>query len=175
MAEPDVGPLAAEVVHALLRAGTTVATAESLTGGLLGAALTSVPGSSAAYRGGVVSYATDLKHQLLGVDAGLLAERGAVDPDVAAAMATGVRDRLGADHGVATTGVAGPDPQDGRPVGTVWVAVASASGVVVTDASTDGSSREGQTRDGVRATTVVHALGALLDAVRREAAGPSES
>ncbi|WP_460445883.1 CinA family protein [Angustibacter aerolatus] len=119
---------AADAARTLLAAGATVATAESLTGGMLGAALTAVPGVSAAYRGGVVSYATDLKHALLGVDADLLAREGAVHPDVARAMALGVRDRLGADWGIATTGVAGPDPQDGRPAGTVYVAVAGAAG-----------------------------------------------
>ncbi len=165
----DVGQLAVEVVAALLRSGATVASAESLTGGLVGAALTSVPGSSAAYRGGVVSYATDLKCQLLGVDAGLLAERGAVDPDVALAMARGARDRLGADFGVATTGVAGPDPQDGRPVGTVWVAVATPGGEERHDASTGALGR-----DHVRELTVRRALAALLAAVRREAAGSSD-
>lgn len=163
--QPDVVRRATEVVHALVAAGATVATAESLTGGLVGAALTSVAGASAAYRGGVVSYATDLKHRLLGVDAGLLAERGAVDPDVAEAMAIGVRERLGADYGVATTGVAGPDPQDGTPVGTVWVAVATPDGVHARDASTG----PGLSRDQVRRLTVDHALRALLDAIAREA------
>jgi nicotinamide-nucleotide amidase len=98
--------------------------AESLTGGMLCSALIDVPGASAVVRGGVVSYATDLKHRLLGVDAGLLAANGPVDPDVATQMAHGVRERLGADWGVATTGVAGPDPQDGIAAGTVYIAVA---------------------------------------------------
>jgi nicotinamide-nucleotide amidase len=75
-------------------------------------------------RGGVVAYATDLKAALLGVDADLLAARGAVDPEVAAQMAVGVRRATGADVGLATTGVAGPDPQDGHPPGLVYVAVA---------------------------------------------------
>nr|WP_255432547.1 CinA family protein [Cellulomonas sp. SLBN-39] len=103
--------------------GLTLAVAESLTGGLVTATLVDVPGASRVLRGGVVAYATDLKHVLLGVDADLLARRGAVDAQVAAAMAAGVRDRLGADVGLATTGVAGPDPQDGHPAGTVHVAV----------------------------------------------------
>ena len=115
--------VAALLVAALRDAGLTLATAESLTGGLVAAGVVDVPGASAVLRGGVVAYATDLKHRLLGVDAGLLAERGAVDPDVAAAMARGVRERLSADVGVATTGVAGPDPQDGHAAGTVFVAV----------------------------------------------------
>ncbi|GAB3459291.1 CinA family protein [Streptomonospora sediminis] len=114
---------AAAALAELAAAGATLATAESLTGGLIGAALTSVPGASALYRGGVVAYATDLKTQLLGVPGGLLAERGAVDPDVARAMAEGACTRLAADYGLAVTGVAGPDPQDGKSAGTVYAAV----------------------------------------------------
>jgi len=116
------------VVRGLARRGATVAVAESLTGGLVCARLVDVPGVSAVLRGGVVAYATDLKRTLLGVDGDLLDRSGAVDPDVAAQMAAGVRDRLGADYGVATTGVAGPDPQDGRPPGTVHVAVSGPGG-----------------------------------------------
>ncbi|NHA67799.1 CinA family protein [Phycicoccus flavus] len=119
---------ARDVVRDLAAAGWTVAGAESLTGGLVTAALTSVPGASAVVRGGVVSYATDVKASVLGVDAGLLAERGAVDPDVARGMAEGVRRLLGATFGVATTGVAGPEPADGKPVGEVHVAVAGPAG-----------------------------------------------
>ncbi|HET9658455.1 MAG TPA: CinA family protein [Kineosporiaceae bacterium] len=112
------------MIAGLTAAGQTLAVAESLTGGLLAARLVDVPGASAVLRGGVVAYATDLKHRLLGVDPDLLAARGAVDPEVAAQMATGVLARLGADWGLATTGVAGPDPQDGKAPGTVYVAVA---------------------------------------------------
>ncbi|MET8036057.1 nicotinamide-nucleotide amidohydrolase family protein [Streptomyces sp. NPDC005345] len=119
---------ATEVVRLLTVRGETLAVAESLTGGLVAAELTAVPGASKAFRGSVTAYATPLKHQLLGVDATLLAQRGAVDPQVAAQMAAGVRTALGADWGIATTGVAGPDPQDGQPVGTVYVAVAGPSG-----------------------------------------------
>ncbi|MFC9387378.1 CinA family protein [Streptomyces venezuelae] len=115
---------AARVLALLAERGHTLAAAESLTGGLVAAELTGVPGASAVLRGSVTAYATALKHELLGVDASLLAERGAVDPEVALQMAAGVRDRLGADWGISTTGVAGPDPQDGQAVGTVYVAVA---------------------------------------------------
>ncbi|MFI5757874.1 CinA family protein [Streptomyces sp. NPDC051569] len=108
----------------LAERGATLAVAESLTGGLVAAELTSVPGASRTFRGSVTAYATDLKRDILGVDSPLLAERGAVDPEVARQMAAGVRRVLGADWGAATTGVAGPDPQDGQPVGTVYVAVA---------------------------------------------------
>ncbi|MDH6222197.1 CinA family protein [Streptomyces pseudovenezuelae] len=114
---------AADVVRLLTVKGRTLAVAESLTGGLVAAEITSVPGASKAFRGSVTAYATELKHELLGVDATLLAQRGAVDPQVAAQMAAGVRKALGADWGIATTGVAGPEPQDGKPVGTVFVAV----------------------------------------------------
>lgn len=113
------------VVHRLLaERSATVAVAESLTGGLLGARLTDMPGSSDTFRGGVISYATDLKAALLGVPEDLLAAHGAVHPDVAKAMARGVRDRLGATYGLAVTGVAGPDPQDGQSVGTLHLSVA---------------------------------------------------
>jgi len=118
--------LAAEVLTLLARAGWTVAVAESLTGGLVAAALTDVPGSSVAFRGGVVVYATELKAELLGVDVGMLAAHGPVYAPVAAAMAEGVRKRLGATVGLATTGVAGPGPQDGQPAGTVHIAVSLA-------------------------------------------------
>ncbi|MFI6038325.1 CinA family protein [Streptomyces sp. NPDC051315] len=112
-----------DVVRLLTVRGETLAVAESLTGGLVAAEITSVPGASKAFRGSVTAYATVLKQELLGVDADLLAARGAVDPQVAGQMAAGVRKALGADWGIATTGVAGPDPQDGQPVGTVFVAV----------------------------------------------------
>ena len=107
----------AEQILARLRArGHTVAVAESLTGGLVAAALTDIPGASASFRGGVVTYATELKAALLGVDPVMLARHGAVYAPVAAAMAAGVRQRLGATFGVATTGVAGPS----RPTASRW-------------------------------------------------------
>lgn len=120
--------LAREVVALLTGADRTVAVAESLTGGLVLASLVSVPGASAVVRGGVVAYATDLKARLLGVDRGLLDLEGAVHPEVAREMALGIVALVGSDYGVATTGVAGPDPQDGRPVGEVHVAVAADGG-----------------------------------------------
>lgn len=113
-----------ELVGRLVGLGESVGCAESLTGGLVVARLIETPGASAVVRGGLVAYATELKAALLGVDAALLAERGAVDPEVARQMALGARRVLGADWGLATTGVAGPDAQDGRPVGCVFVAVA---------------------------------------------------
>ncbi|MFM9371846.1 CinA family protein [Streptomyces sp. Da 82-17] len=118
------GSRAAEVLELLARHGRTLAVAESLTGGLVAAELTAAPGASVSFRGSVTAYATELKQRVLGVDGTLLAERGAVDPEVARQMAQGVRGALGADWGIATTGVAGPETQDGQPVGTVYVAVA---------------------------------------------------
>jgi nicotinamide-nucleotide amidase len=114
----------ADLVRRLAERGETLAVAESLTGGLLAAAIVAIPGVSAVFRGGLIVYATDLKASLAGVPAELLAARGPVDPDVARALAAGARERCGADWGLATTGVAGPDPQGGQPVGTVYVAVA---------------------------------------------------
>ena len=114
----------AEVVGLLAARGETVAAAESLTAGLLTAALTTVPGASAAVRGGLVVYATDLKHRLARVPADLLAAHGAVHPEVASALASGVRDVCGADWGLGLTGVAGPDPQDGVAPGTVYFGIA---------------------------------------------------
>ncbi len=112
-----------EVVAALARCSHTVAVAESLTGGLVCSLLVDVPGVSSVLRGGVVAYATDLKHVMLGVDADLLERAGPVAPDVASQMAEGVRRRLDATWGLATTGVAGPDPQGGVRPGTAFVAV----------------------------------------------------
>jgi PncC family amidohydrolase len=109
-------------VHELLRArGQTVATAESLTGGRLAAALTAVPGASRSYVGGVVAYATSVKEDLLGVSAVLVAEHGVISSECALAMARGAAAVTGATWGIGTTGVAGPDRQEGHPPGTVHV------------------------------------------------------
>lgn len=120
---------AARVLDTLGARGATVATAESLTAGLVAATLARIPGASAVLRGGLIVYATDLKTSLAGVDAALLAEHGAVHPAVAAQLAEGARVRCGADFGLGLTGVAGPDPQDGVDPGTIFVAVAAADGV----------------------------------------------
>ncbi|MFJ8751348.1 CinA family protein [Streptomyces sp. NPDC102441] len=120
---------AAQALRRLQERGETLGVAESLTGGLVAAELTSVPGASQCFRGSVTAYATPLKRDLLGVDGELLAERGAVDPAVAEAMAVGVRRVLGSDWGISTTGVAGPEPQDGKPVGTVFIAVSGPGGI----------------------------------------------
>jgi nicotinamide-nucleotide amidase len=150
-----------QFVHeVLLERGQTFAVAESLTGGALGAAVTSLPGVSATFRGGIVAYATELKAELLGVDRGLLADRGPVDPDVAIAMAEGVRDRLGATWGLSTTGVAGPDPQAGHPPGEVYVGVAGPGRFTrVADLRFSGD------RDSIRADSVEAALRFLHEAL----------
>jgi len=122
---------AAGILRSLADHGQTLAVAESLTGGLLAAEIVSVPGASAVFRGGLVVYATDLKASLAGVPVDLLGERGPVDPDVASWLALGARERCGADWGLATTGVAGPDPQDGVPVGTVYLGLARPDGSVL--------------------------------------------
>jgi nicotinamide-nucleotide amidase len=151
---------AAAVVSRLIDRRQSVATAESLTGGLLAATLVEVPGVSAVFRGGLVVYATDLKASLAGVPEELLAERGPVDPDVALALAEGARARCDAHWGVATTGVAGPDPQDGKPVGTVFVAVAGPAGSTVRKLALEGD------RAAIRTATVTAALQLLAARLR---------
>jgi nicotinamide-nucleotide amidase len=157
---------AADVLRMLKAEGRTLAVAESLTGGLLTDAFVQVPGASAVLVGGIVSYATDLKHEVLGVDAALLAAEGPVHPLVAQQMADGVRRALAlhgriADVGVATTGVAGPGPQGGRAAGTVYVGIAIGSRLVSVAGRFAGD------RAAVRAATVEFALeelAARLDA-----------
>ena len=131
-AEPrlaDVYPESAEAAKALLAGQLSVATAESCTGGLLGAVITALPGSSRYIRGGVVAYANDVKTELLQVPAELIETHGAVSEAVALAMASGVRRRLRADIGLGITGVAGPGAEGtDKPVGLIWVAVAGPEG-----------------------------------------------
>jgi nicotinamide-nucleotide amidase len=132
----------------------TLATAESLTGGLVGELLTGVSGASAVYLGGVISYATRLKATLAGVDRQTLDRFGPVASITAEQMAAGVALRCGADWGLATTGVAGPDSQDGHPVGQVFVAVARPARdySTVEELALDGS------RDAIRSQSAEHAL-----------------
>jgi nicotinamide-nucleotide amidase len=139
-----------------------------LTGGLLAAVLTEVPGSSAVVRGGLITYATDLKAALAGVDAGLLADRGPVDPEVAAALAAGARQRCGAGIGIGLTGVAGPDPQDGVAVGTWYVAISGPgdrAAVVTSDPGDAGLDRAGLRARAVRAALALLASRAHADAM----------
>jgi nicotinamide-nucleotide amidase len=123
--EPD----AVEALSLLGSAGATLATAESLTGGRLAAVVTAVPGASASYLGGFVTYATRLKEALLGVPPDLVERYGVVSAECASAMAAGCREETGATYALATTGVAGPDLQEGKPVGTVYVGIAGPDGV----------------------------------------------
>jgi len=144
--------------------GWTVGVAESLTGGLVISSLVAVPGASTVVRGGIVAYATELKHSLLGVDSTLLEAHGAVHPRVARQMAEGVRVRLGradapCDVGISTTGIAGPESPDGQPIGTVHIAVATPLGTRVESLELRG------TRDEIRAEAVRCAVRTALDAL----------
>lgn len=153
----DEETLPGVILQLLVERGATVGTAESLTGGLVGAALSQPAGSSAAFRGGLIVYATDLKASLAQVPADLLAEQGAVSAATSGALAEGARDRTSASYGVSTTGVAGPDEQEGKPVGTFHVAVAGPSGTVTESWRVPGD------RERVRAWAVT----AALDLLRR--------
>lgn len=159
------GSAAAALIAELTARGETVAVAESLTGGLVVATLVGVPGASAVVRGGVVAYATPVKHSVLGVSDTLLASNGAVDPEVARQMATGVRTALAVDGaaatwGISTTGVAGPDPQDGKPVGTVFVGIASEDGATAYELHLDGD------REAIRQATVSELLARMSSTIR---------
>jgi nicotinamide-nucleotide amidase len=149
-------PVAVRLHAALLARSETVAAAESLTAGLFCATLATVPGASATLRGGVVVYATELKTELAGVPAGVLARHGPVSSETAAALAEGVRERCGASWGVGLTGVAGPDPVDGHPPGRVYLGIADR---VRTDAHEMDLPGDRAT---VRAAAVTTALEALL-------------
>lgn len=152
----QIGRLATELVQDGTALGFTVAVAESLTGGLLAAAITSVPGASAVFRGSVTAYATEIKASVLGVDADLLASRGAVDAEVARQMAYGVRRLFGASIGLSTTGVAGPTEQDGKPVGLVYVGYCASSRPTAEELHLEGD------REAIRAQTVLRALSRAL-------------
>ena len=145
------------MVRLLREQGLLLASAESLTGGGLGARVTSVPGASAAYVGGVVSYATEVKQRLLGVPEELVARHGVVSAACAEAMAAAVRGLLGADVGVSTTGVAGPDPQEDKPVGLVYVGYADHRGVVAVEHHLSGD------REAVRGAAATAALVLVRD------------
>ena len=147
----------AENLVALLKAqGLTCATAESCTGGGVGSAITAVPGSSAVFAGGVISYSNDVKHDILGVRSETLASVGAVSPQVAAQMAEGARRLLKTDLAVSLTGIAGPGGgSDEKPVGLVWFGLATKDGVRTEKAIFRGD------REAVRKAAIVHALGML--------------
>ncbi|WP_334123445.1 CinA family protein [Glutamicibacter sp.] len=114
-------PQAPAVIAEAIAQGVQLATAESLTAGMIAARLAEVSGASAVLRGGVVSYSSDVKRELLKVDADLLETHGSVDPEVARQMALGALQACGADLAVSATGVAGPEAHDGKSVGTVFI------------------------------------------------------
>lgn len=149
--------LAEELLDIARAHGVTVGCAESCTGGMIAAQITSVAGSSDCFVGGVVSYWADVKESVLGVDAAVIDEHGVVSEQVACAMARGARTALSCDYAVATTGIAGPGgAEPGKPVGTVCYAVATP------DEVTSFTTCEGSTRDEVRTIAVGHALMALV-------------
>lgn len=152
--------LAARVLETARAAGRTVGTAESLTGGLIAATLTEVPGSSEVVRGGVVSYAAEVKRDVLGVDAEVIARCGVVSGETARAMAEGARRELACDIAVAVTGIAGPGgAEPGKPVGTVWIGLADAAGTRAQLFAFEG------TREDVRFHTVRAALEMVVEAL----------
>jgi nicotinamide-nucleotide amidase len=157
-----VSDLAGRCHELLLGRGAMVATAESLTGGLVAAALTSRPGSSKVFRGGVVAYSLDLKMALLGVPSEVVERHGPVHPATAEAMASGARLRLGADYGLATTGVAGPEAHGDQPVGTVDVCCVGPGEPVVRRHQLAGD------RDVIRESAVVAALDMLAETLLRD-------
>ncbi|KQN86106.1 CinA family protein [Arthrobacter sp. Leaf69] len=151
--------LAEEAVTEAIRRGQTVATAESLTAGMVAAVLADTPGASGMLQGGVVSYQNTVKANVLGVPWELLDSVGAVDGRVAEAMAEGARRVCGADIGVSTTGVAGPEPHGGKDVGSVYIGVATAAGATSFGYSFDGNRPE------IRGQACAAALERLLEAL----------
>lgn len=157
---------AREIIAACTAQGLTIAVAESLTGGLLVAELIRPSGASAVVNGGVVAYNTDVKRSLLDVDADLLRTVGPVHPDVAIQLARNVRRRLAvaghpSDIGISTTGVAGPEPVDGHPPGTVYLGLSIGALTLARALTLAG------TRDEIRAATVASALEWLSEALER--------
>jgi PncC family amidohydrolase len=149
-------------VHAeLVRRGQTIACAESMTGGAVADALSAAPGASETFIGGVVSYATRVKIQLLEVPESVVEEHGVVSAPTAEAMARGVRKLLGTDWGVSTTGVAGPTTQEGKPVGRVYVGIDGPSGTTTHELQLDGD------RPAIRAAAVREAVEAVLVQLQR--------
>lgn len=159
------------LVHALRDAAASVATAESLTGGRLAARLTEVPGSSVVYAGGVVSYQTHIKVEVLGVPQRVVDDHGVVSAECARAMADGARRLLGTAYALSTTGVAGPDRQEDQPVGTVYVGLAGPAGTraVALALSGDRSAIQDATVD-----AAIEALAGELAAARSRTGQPPE-
>jgi nicotinamide-nucleotide amidase len=152
----------ADIIGLAIKKSVTLGCAESLTGGLVASALVEVPGASAVFKGSIVAYDLMVKHDLLGVSAALLAEKGAVNADVAIAMAEGAQGALGVDFAVATTGVAGPDPDpvSGAKPGLFFVALAGGElGTMVREVQVEGD------RADIRGAARRAALLALYDAL----------
>lgn len=151
--------VSATLLAELVARSATIATAESLTGGALGDLVSAAPGSSDAYLGGVVAYASSVKQNVLGVSADTVATHGVVSAECASEMAFGVRSLVGADYGVSTTGVAGPAEQEGKPVGLVFIAVAGPNGVAIRGLHLDGD------RSQIRDKACLEAIAATISAV----------
>ena len=161
--DDDGGSLAEAAVTALKRVGWTVSTCESLTGGLIAATMVQVPGASAAVRGGLITYQTDTKTILADVPAEVIEQYDVVSEQVAAAMARGVRRKLGTDIAVSATGLAGPDGgTEEKPVGTVYVGIDTAEGTRVLPLRLTGD------RERIRTLTVKHALNAIREEAEKE-------
>ncbi len=157
-----------EISEYMWRAGKTLSTAESCTAGLVAASITSMPGASNYFRGGVVAYVDELKTQLLDVPAELLAEKGAVSEEVAKAMVKGALERLQTDYAVAVTGYAGPGGGPEASVGTIYVAVGTYEEVLVRELSGD----DGRDENVARATLT--ALKMLLEKLEKDFPTPEE-
>ena len=148
-------PLAQDVVKSLKRKKMTLATAESITGGGLGAAITSVPGASDVFLGGLITYSDQSKTKFLDIAKRILTKHTAVSEEVAIAMAQSARKQFGTDYAIATTGVAGPGKAYGQKAGTVWVAIDSKKGPVTLCLALSG------TREDIRHATIQSALAAF--------------
>ncbi|WP_319020906.1 CinA family protein [Brevibacterium sp. FME37] len=166
MNETELFARSQHLITTCKQVGLSIAGAESLTGGRFVATLVDIPGASAVVRGGLITYATDLKSRLAGVDAKQLEETGPVDEVVAAQMAAGAARECVADIGVACTGVAGPEPQDDKPVGLVYTAIAFAGKAQVSEHHFFGD------RDTIRSQTVAAMVADLDDFATQMAFGP---
>ncbi|MBQ4579213.1 MAG: nicotinamide-nucleotide amidohydrolase family protein [Clostridia bacterium] len=153
--------IAKTAIRLLTECGMTVSTCESLTGGLICATLVDVPGASKVVRGGLITYQTDTKTLLAGVDAGLIGQWGVVSAEVAQAMAEGARARLGTDIAISATGMASPGGADEPPAGTVYVGVSSAKGVRAVGLTLSGD------RQSIRRQTVEAAIAAITEEIAR--------
>lgn len=158
----DPMTVAAALQAELFGRGLMLATAESLTGGRLGDVMSAAPGASDTYLGGVVTYATEVKQKVLGVSAETVENHGVVSAECADEMAVGVRNLLGADYAVSTTGVAGPAEQEGKPVGLVFIGVAGPHGIHSTRFHFDGDRAE------IREKVVKAAIDLVIETVRAD-------